>query len=46
MTNEEIDPIPKNKKVKVDENEFYGQDVNIMPADNTNNNSNWLSLDF
>lgn len=45
MTNEEIDPIPKNKKVKVDENEFYGQDVNIMPADNTNSN-NWLSLDF
>lgn len=44
MTNEEIDPIPKNKKVKV-EDEYYGQDVNIMPADNTNNN-NWLSLDF
>lgn len=44
MNNDDIDPVPKNKKVKVEDNEFYGQEVNIMPMDN--NNANWLSLDF
>ncbi|KAI5952955.1 GAL4 [Candida margitis] len=52
MNNDEIDPVPKSKKVKVEnDNGYYGQDVNILAMDNNSNNNNsnnanWLSLDF